>query len=160
MLNRSILGLSLCAAALLMGCAPEAPSPQQLHAYSLFASAGLTNTQIIDKYGPPHDVPISLINKHGQKIEYWTYSFPDSTKWDPTFRWHVALKLVDEVRTISGGQSWTARWSFPFYKNPHWPLDWDALRQRAYEDRVLGPNDSSFQAIIRSHLENPWDPRF
>ena len=160
MLNRPILCLVLCAAALPLGCTVEPPSPQQLHAFSLFASAGLTNTEIIERYGPPHDVPISLVNKHSQKIEYWTYSFPDSTRWDPTYRHHVMLMLVDDVRTIRSSLLHTGLMTNLWNRNPSWPPDWETLRKHAYEDRALGPQDSSFHAMIRSRLERPPDPPF
>ena len=160
MTNRSTLWLLLGAAALLAGCEVEAPSPVQLHSYSVFASFGLTNTEIIERFGPPHNVPISLVNKHGQKIEYCTYSFYDSTHWDPTNRWHVTLTLVDDVRAIGGSQRRTDILTNLFGRHHSWPLDWEALRIRAYENRVAGPQDSSFHAMIRSLLERPPDPRF
>ena len=153
--------LLVLTAVLLTGCNVDAnPTPQQLHAYALFTSVGLSNTEIIERYGPPHDIPVSLVNKHDQKIEYWTYTFHDSLSWDPTHRQHVFLKMVDDVRAIGGGMHHEDFWTRLLRTNPSWPLDWDSLRHRAYENKTLGPHDSTFHTLVRRWRERPPYPRF
>jgi len=133
-------------------------APTQHLSNALFTTVGLTEEEIIDRLGPPHDIPVSVVNTHGQKIEYWTYTFDDTTSWDPFLSRMLFFKMADGVRMISGGIHVRTFWTMLFSDSDGWP-DWDTLRARALRGRALSPTDSVFQYIVERFRRRPPSSR-
>ena len=133
-------------------------APTQHLSNALFTTVGLTEEEIIDRLGPPHDIPVSVVNTHGQKIEYWTYTFDDTTSWDPFLSRMLFFKMADGVRMISGGMHVRTFWTMLFSDSDGWP-DWDTLRARALRGRALSPTDSVFQYIVERFRRRPHSSR-
>ncbi len=133
-------------------------APTQHLSNALFTTVGLTEEAIIERLGPPHDIPVSVVNTHGQKIEYWTYTFDDTTSWDPFLSRRLFFKMADGVRMISGGTHVRTFWTMLFSDSDRWP-DWDTLRARALWGRAFSPTDSVFQYIAERWRQHPPSSR-
>ena len=133
-------------------------APTQHLSDTLFTTVGLTEEEIIDRMGPPHDIPVSVVNTHGQKIEYWTYTFDDTTSWDPFLSRMLFFKMADGVRMISGGMRVRTFWTMLVSGSDRRP-DWDTLRARALQGRAFSPTDSTFQYIAERWRRHPPLPR-
>ncbi len=129
-------------------------APTQHLSDTLFTTVGLTEEEIIDRLGPPHDIPVSVVNTHGQKIEYWTYTFDDTTSWDPFLSRMLFFEMADGVRMISGGLRARTFWTMLFSDSDGWP-DWDTRRARALRGRAFSPTDSVFQSIAERWRQHP-----
>ncbi len=125
---------------------------------ALFTTAGLTEEEIIDRLGAPHDIPVSVVNTYGQKIEYWSYTFDDTTSWDPFLSRMLFFKMADGVRMISGGMRVRTFWTMLVSDLDRRP-DWDTLRARALQGRAFSPTDSVFQYIAERWRRHPPSSR-
>ena len=124
-------------------------APTQHLSDTLFITVGLIEEEIIDRMGPPHDIPVSVVNTHGQKIEYWTYTFDDTTSWDIFLSRMLFFEMADGVRMPSGGTRSRTYWTMLGLDSDGWP-DWDTLRARALRGRAFSPTDSVFQNIVEN----------